>query len=164
MNHENAVALIKNGVDAPGGTWADFGSGAGTFTHALSELLGSAGRVIAVDRDGPALRLIGLVPTSDAPIRTLQASFTKPLELADLDGLLFANSLHFVRQQKQVLRRLVGYLKSGGRVFFMEYDSDRAVAIEPVSLGPRTASAPCHGDGIGCREMKRRPPSFRVAP
>jgi len=119
VNHENAVSLIKHGVEAPGETWADLGAGGGTFSLALSELLGPKGLVIAVDRDLHALRRIGTPPASWAPIRTYHADFTQPLKLTNLDGLLLANALHFVALQERALQQLIGYLRPGGRVLFL---------------------------------------------
>jgi len=123
VNHEHAVALINQGVEKQGETWVDLGAGGGTFSLTLSELLGSEGRVIAVDRDARALRRIGTPPASWAAIRTYHADFTRPLELTNMDGLLLANSLHFVARQEEVLRQLIGYLRPGGRVLFLEYDT-----------------------------------------
>lgn len=134
MNHENAVSLIKQGVDKQGETWADLGAGAGTFSLALSELLGPKGRVIAVDRDARALRRIGTPPASWAAIRTYHADFTRSLELTHLDGLLLANALHFVARQENVLRQLVSYLRPGGRVLFLEYDTEQVSPWNPYPL------------------------------
>ena len=39
-----------------------------------------------------------------------------------LDGAVFANSLHFIRDAEGVLRKLVSFVKPGGRVVFVEYD------------------------------------------
>jgi ubiquinone/menaquinone biosynthesis C-methylase UbiE len=108
-----------------GETWADLGAGAGTFSLALSELLGPTGTVIAVDWDHRALRRIGTPPASWALIRTHHADFTQPLKLTNLDGLLLANVLHFVARQEKVLRQLIAYLRPGGRVLFLEYDTEQ---------------------------------------
>src|SRR5690554_4106120 len=40
MNHQDHVNLLRPGVPATGGVWADFGAGTGAFTLALAELLG----------------------------------------------------------------------------------------------------------------------------
>jgi ubiquinone/menaquinone biosynthesis C-methylase UbiE len=54
MEHEEHVELIKDGI--AGRVWAELGSGRGAFTLALIELLGSACRIISIDRDPSALR------------------------------------------------------------------------------------------------------------
>jgi SAM-dependent methyltransferase len=60
-----------------------------------------------------------------APTRSIHADFTRPLELPPLDGVVMANSLHFVRQKGPVLALVHGYLKPGGRLLVVEYDVDR---------------------------------------
>jgi len=41
MKHTEHVNLLRRGIPAPGGVWADFGSGTGAFTLALAELTGA---------------------------------------------------------------------------------------------------------------------------
>lgn len=125
MNHADHVRLLRRGV-APGGVWADLGSGSGTFTLALAELLGG-GRIYSVDRDPRALReqerIVGERYPS-VPIHFLNADFTRPVVLPPLDGIVMANSLHFVREKEPVVRLLRGYLKPGGTLLLVEYNVD----------------------------------------
>src|SRR5262245_21342123 len=53
MDHSDLRRLIEDGV-APG-TWAELGSGAGAFTLALADLLGTGAAIVSVDRDAAAL-------------------------------------------------------------------------------------------------------------
>jgi len=55
MDHTDHVTLLRGGVSAPGGVWADLGSGTGAFTLALSDLLGLSGTIYSVDKDPGAL-------------------------------------------------------------------------------------------------------------
>jgi ubiquinone/menaquinone biosynthesis C-methylase UbiE len=103
-------------------TWADLGAGTGTFTKVLAELVGPSGTVHAVDKDNYALSQLTLTNPS---IITQQQDFTKPLALKNLDGILMANSLHFVRQQEKVLESLQTYLKSTGKFIIIEYNINR---------------------------------------
>lgn len=136
MNHTDHVALLRQGVPGPG-VWADLGSGDGAFTLALAELLGPGGVIHAVDRDGGALRRLAAALAADAPrvsVHTHTADFTQPLPLPPLDGIVMANSLHFVRDKLPLLRRLRGYLAEHGRFLLVEYDTDRGNRWVPYPL------------------------------
>ncbi len=45
--------------------------------------------------------------------------------MPSLDGILLANSLHFVREKGRLLQELRRLLEHGGRVLIVEYDTDR---------------------------------------
>jgi ubiquinone/menaquinone biosynthesis C-methylase UbiE len=119
LQRDELIALIEDGVGEKGGRWADLGAGEGAFTLALSELLGPDARIVAVDKDARALRAIG------HGIETRVADFTKPLDLRDLDGIVMANSLHYVRDKQPVLQSVRAMLRPGGRLIVVEYGADR---------------------------------------
>lgn len=125
MRHAEAVDLIRGGV-AAAEVWAELGAGRGTFTRALGELVGPEGTVWAVDRSTDAVRALeDLSLPGGAALNVRQADFRLPLELPALDGVLLANSLHFVEDQARVLRRIAGYLRPEGRILLVEYDRAR---------------------------------------
>ncbi len=119
MNHADHVALIEGGVGERGGRWADLGAGEGAFTLALADLAGPDAQIIAVDKDARALRALS------GRFETRVADFTRPLNLQDLDGLVMANSLHYVRDKEPVLRAVRAMLRPGGRLIVVEYGADR---------------------------------------
>ena len=125
MNHADHVVLIKDGVADRGGRWADLGAGEGAFTLALADVLGPQAHIVAVDKDARSLR------TLDGRFETRVADFTKGLDLHDLDGVLMANSLHFVRDKETVLKAVGGMLRPGGRLIIVEYGTDRGNAWVP---------------------------------
>lgn len=103
MNHADHVSLLRRGVPAPGGVWADLGAGSGAFTLALAELAGPQAVIYAVDRDRRALHQLADAMQERFPgvtLHTLTADFTQPLALPPLDGVVMANSLHFVRRKE----------------------------------------------------------------
>jgi SAM-dependent methyltransferase len=129
MDHADHVGLLRAAVE-PGGSWADIGAGTGAFTLALADLLGPGGRIVAVDRDAGALRDNARRVTARFPqvsLETLQADLTRPLALPVLDGIVAANSLHFVARDRQVgvVAALASHLRAGGRFLVVEYDADR---------------------------------------
>jgi len=128
MNHRDHVRLIRRGVPVPGGVWADFGSGRGAFTLALAELLGDKGVIYSVDKDSGALRRQEQAMRAQFPdvtVHTINADFTRPLDLPALDGLVVANALHFLRHKDPAIRLLRRYLRPAGRFLVVEYNTDR---------------------------------------
>jgi SAM-dependent methyltransferase len=132
VNHADHVGLLRAGLDgvAPSQRWADIGAGSGAFTLALADLLGPGASIVAVDRDAGALRANAREMAArfpDVAIETRVADFVGPLDLTSLDGIVAANSLHFVPRERQVdtVRRLAAMIRPGGRFLVVEYDADR---------------------------------------
>jgi SAM-dependent methyltransferase len=130
MDHADHVALIRDGVDGAGPRWLELGAGAGAFTLALLDLLGADADVIALDRDSGALRRLEADAAARFPsasVRTVVGDFTHPLPVdpGSFDGVLMANSLHFVRGKEPVLRAAIDALRPGGRFLLVEYGADR---------------------------------------
>lgn len=128
MNHADLVDLIKDGVTEEGGRWADLGSGQGAFTLALADLLGPGAHITAVDRDSAALQGLSRDVRQRFPatvVETKVADFTRPLGLSGLDGIVMANSLHFVRDKTSVLESVRLLLRPGGKLVIVEYGTDR---------------------------------------
>ena len=89
--------------------WADLGCGSGTFTLALAELLPPGSTIEAID-----LRP-GIKPQTTAGGVTIiprVADFVADdLALNGLDGILMANSLHYVRDKPALLQKLRAYYR-----------------------------------------------------
>jgi SAM-dependent methyltransferase len=145
VNHGDHVYLLRDGVPAPGGVWADLGSGWGAFTLALADLIGPAGQIYSVDKDPNALReqeqaLRARFP--EVPVHTITADFTRHLDLPPLDGVVLANALHFVAdrhgQREEVVQIVKSYLRPGGRLVLVEYDADEGNQWVPYPLSYTT--------------------------
>ncbi len=137
MDHHDHVQLLRNGIPAPGGVWADLGAGDGAFTLALAELLGPAATLYALDRDAAALRRLAIHVRARFPathLHTRAADFTQPLELPLLDGVVMANSLHYVRAQTALVAQVKRYLHPQGRLVVVEYNTDRGNQWVPHAL------------------------------
>src|SRR5262245_54802628 len=107
MQHRDAVAMFGGSrFDTPApSTWADLGCGDGTFTLALANRLAPRSIIHAIDRDAHA---VARLPPSDGAVRieAYVADFTRPWPFrSELDGILMANSLHFVETPHEFLRR-----------------------------------------------------------
>lgn len=166
MQHADHVGLIRDAVTA-GGTWLELGSGNGAFTLALADLLGPLGTIHSVDTDRGALseqkRLV-LAQFPSVRLHQRTADFTRPLGLAGMDGVLMANSLHFVRDKAPILALVRGYLRPGGVFVLVEYDADRGNLWVPHPIGYTTwlSAAPAAGFS-GTRLLGRVPSRFLTA-
>ena len=139
MDHADHLFLLKDGIQSPSGIWAEFGSGAGAFTLALVELTQPGALIYSVDRDMHALNRQAIVirerfPSRQTGISYLHADYTNSLKLPALDGVLMANSLHFQKNKLPVLQKINGYLRPGGCMILVEYNSDRGNHWVPFPL------------------------------
>jgi len=128
VDQAELVGLLAPGVPGRGGRWADIGAGEGAFTLALADLLGPGAHITAVDRDRGALRQLASEMGRRFPetvVDVVAADFTRPMSLHDLDGVVMANSLHFVRNKQPVLEAVRAMLRPGGRLIVVEYSTDR---------------------------------------
>jgi hypothetical protein len=122
MQLPEAISLIQKGIvpQSTPQTWADLGAGKGLFSNALLSLLLPGSIVHAVD--------INRRPDLHNPsIIFHQADFAKDkLPIPALDGILMANSLHYVRDQVACIRQLKTYLRNRtGVIILIEYDTDK---------------------------------------
>jgi ubiquinone/menaquinone biosynthesis C-methylase UbiE len=138
MKHADHVELIEPAGLTPGGTWADLGAGTGAFTLALREVLGPQAEIYAVDKDRGSLdelqrqhdRRFG----AGGRLHVLRADFRNGPELPPLDGVLMANSLHFLREKVPMLERVRSLLRPGGTLLLVEYNVDKGNPWVPYPL------------------------------
>lgn len=164
MDHADHVALLRDGVHGPGGTWADFGSGTGAFTLALAELVGPRGLIYSVDRDRQALRRQERTLRTRFPgiaVHFVVADFSQPLDLPYLDGAVMANALHFQPDRGAAVQLIRSYLQPGGRFLLVEYNTDRGNPWVPYPLSYDTWQVVARENGLaGTRLLARRPSRF----
>jgi ubiquinone/menaquinone biosynthesis C-methylase UbiE len=134
VQHQDHVALIRAGVEGAGLRWLELGAGDGEFTLALADLLGANGEILAVDRDERALATLARRSGDRFPstrVATRAMDFTRELPAGPFDGVLAANSLHFVGDQTTVLKAIRAVLTPGGRLILVEYDADHGNPYVP---------------------------------
>ena len=123
MELQDAVEFIKPSLlQLPAGqVWADLGSGKGLFTRALANILKES-TIHAVDRSGDVLE--PSVNGNDIVFHQLDFS-EDVLPFAELDGILMANSMHFVKDKHRLLSRLRKLLRRDGQLLVIEYEMNR---------------------------------------
>ncbi|MBM4269711.1 MAG: methyltransferase domain-containing protein [Deltaproteobacteria bacterium] len=109
----------------------EVGCGGGEVTQILAELVGPSGSVVAFDRDQEALaiahdrmreRRIEHVQFRSADVAE-ECSTLESFQEESFDALAGRRVLMYLRNPAEVLRRLSGWLRSGGLVVFEETDS-----------------------------------------
>lgn len=158
--------LVDSGVDALAPTtWADLGCGDGTFTLALAELLGSGSTINAMDLDGSALRRIPSVHNG-VRIATHRGDFTiHPWPFTGVDGVLMANSLHYVEKPLAFIRACESHMKPRRRFLVVEYDTSDPSRWLPYPLSRTKLKALFEGAGYeSIRVLRSRPSVYRRAP
>jgi SAM-dependent methyltransferase len=130
VDHADHVALIRAGVAGAGRRWLELGAGEGAFTLALADLLDAGGHILASDRNERAVRAAEVAVRRRFPATTIETrafDFTDAVPAGPFDGVLAANTLHFVRAEDRdpVLRSIRFSLAPRGRLLIVEYDADR---------------------------------------
>lgn len=167
MRPRDAIDMLADsGVDTLGPTtWADLGCGDGTFTLALASLLTPGSTIHAMDIDGAALRTI---PASHkgARITTHRGDFvSQTWPFTGLDGILMANSLHYVEDPLAFIRSCHRYLNPGRRFLIVEYDTNAANRWVPYPVSRTRLTEFFRAAGYASiRVLRTRASVFRRAP
>jgi SAM-dependent methyltransferase len=131
---DNAIKLIKNDKSFKSmvQTWADLGCGAGLFTNALAHLLTHGSLIYAVDSNRSSLNKIP--ESKNITIKKMHNDFTKDMLPDNLDGILMANSFHFVKDKNSFIKKVELNFKSKIIFLIVEYDTDKSNLWVPFPL------------------------------
>src|SRR5690242_21423773 len=115
MEIEEAIDLIRFTLSNHSKqNWVDLGCGEGVFTIALASLLPKASMIKAIDLDTKALKKIP-GEANGVVIEKVVADFTsESIAFRELDGIIMANSLHYVKDKESFVRRMFESLKLSG--------------------------------------------------
>jgi ubiquinone/menaquinone biosynthesis C-methylase UbiE len=166
MDHADHVGLIRDGIPDESRRWLELGAGTGAFTLALLDVLGDAADVVALDRDASALRRLRDDASRRLPrsrLTSVVGDFTDPADVppGPFDGVLMANSLHFVDDKESVLRNVLAVVPPGGRFLLVEYGSDDGNPWVPWPVSYRTWAALAERVGLrGTRKIGEVPSRF----
>ena len=162
MQRSHIIRLIERSVQPGESVWADFGSGDGAFTLALRKLGGPNMELYSVDQSDARLnrqlkafeREFGF-----SQLHLIHADFKQSLALPQLDGILMANALHFVRDSLSFLKMVRAYLKPAGKLLIVEYDTDLRNPFVPYPVSFRMLVDIMHAAGFTEPELLARVPS-----
>jgi SAM-dependent methyltransferase len=134
VNISEATALIRTPLIewARPQSWCDLGCGSGTFTTALAQLLAPGSMIHAVDLDPRALEYVPDHYDRVEIRKTLGDIGSPSLRLPRVDGILMANSLHFIQEQQALIRRLLSVTDS---FLIVEYERSKPNRWEPYPVG-----------------------------
>ncbi len=142
MDHSDHVNLLRPAELPSGGIWADLGAGSGAFTLALRELVGPHADIYAVDKDRRSLDQSEKIHReqfgTSQNLHTVRADFTGTLSMPPLDGIVMANSLHYVKDREKALRHVRSWLKLNGVLLLVEYNVDSGNLWVPYPLSFET--------------------------
>ncbi len=117
--------LLRDVGKIKGGTIAvDLGAGTGTFALRLAPLLGTRGKVYAVDDSND---MLGILKSRNPPpnLNRVKADFTATgLESGIADFCLAAFILHETKEPQKVLDEAYRLLKPGGRLLAVEWRAE----------------------------------------
>lgn len=112
--------------------WADLGCGDGFFTGILAGMLPAGSRIYALDSQFQTLK--------KSAADNIQIVFQKvdfiidDLHLPVLNGILMANSLHYVANKDNFLDKISTFLKPDGMFIIIEYDTTRSNRWVPFPI------------------------------
>jgi trans-aconitate methyltransferase len=155
MELSSAISLINTpAIRTPEpATWADLGCGQGLFTRALATLLHPGSTIYAVDREPVSF------PKSN--IRPVQMDFEKDeWKLPTLQGILMANSLHFVKNKQAFLAKAAAHLDKKHYFIIVEYNTDTPNPWVPYPLSFPNLQKLFHEAGYKKTELLREHPSI----
>jgi hypothetical protein len=134
MQLPKAIELIKHPDISRGEkqNWADLGCGSGLFTKALALVLPESSVVYGVDTY-PSLT--PNVFPNKTRIEVIKADFIHDaLDLPVLNGVLMANSLHYVKDKDSFLSSLLYKLVDYPQFLIVEYDTINANRWVPYPI------------------------------
>lgn len=136
MELASAISLIQHGIvkTAQPQIWADLGAGKGLFTNALSTQLASGSTIFAIDKSARELQHISIADT--ILLEKVVADFLKvELNMAILEGVIMANTLHFVKDASAFLIKVRKRIKPSGRIIIVEYEMTTPNQWVPYPIG-----------------------------
>jgi len=162
MQLKEAVQLIHNNLISKRNkqVWTDLGCGSGTFTKALASLLLENSLIYAIDKSRIDLDRIP-AQFEKVTIKKILADFTKEEFPNNLDGILMANSLHYVKEKDLFIRKMGTHLKNEGCFLIVEYDTEISNAWVPFPVNYNSLGKLFEKEEYRVEKLKEKPSVYR---
>lgn len=135
MGIKEAIELIKfTPGDQSMQIWADLGCGEGVFTKALATLLPAGSLIRAIDLDEKAIKKIPGEFEGVVIEKTVMDFTSRSVVFQQMDGILMANSLHYIKDKASFLARTIHSLKPNGHFLLVDYDMNRSNPWVPYPI------------------------------
>jgi len=160
MKTADGIALIRHSALKTGRItqWADLGCGTGFFTNVLSTFLAAGSSITAVDSDASALKKVSVA--ANIKLTTSALDIIKGAwSFSGFDGIMMANSLHYVRNKDAFMDRLKNHLLPSGLLLIIEYDMSTANAWVPNPITFQSLQTLCKKHGFASVEKINEMPS-----
>lgn len=162
MTLQEGIALIKTDkIDSfKAATWADLGCGSGLFTNALASLLADESTIYAADKNLSSFHKDSSLKS--ILIKPVELNFERtPLPFNNLDGILMANSLHYVKNKKDFFEKIKTCLNANGCFLIVEYNMETANHWVPYPISFLSLKKLLHDVGFSFVEkISERPSAF----
>ena len=113
-------------------SWADLGCGSGLFSRALAELLPIDSHILCLDKDRQNWDSLNV---QRVHLEFRQVNFLQEtIPGSGLDGILMANSLHYVSDKRKFIQKLRANLCAKGQFLIVEYDTERSNPWVPYPI------------------------------
>ncbi|MFZ0455326.1 MAG: class I SAM-dependent methyltransferase [Ignavibacteriaceae bacterium] len=158
----DAIDLIRNDALSKtcAQTWADLGCGSGTFTKALANLLPDNSIIYAVDKNRSDLINVGR--NEKIKVEKIDADFINDDLPLNLDGILMANSLHYVEEKSPFIKKIEKNFKSDSLFLIVEYDMDISNHWVPFPLSYNSLKLLFENEGYNSiKKLKERASLYR---
>ncbi len=133
MNYEEFIFPAKNKLaHSESQRWADLGCGEGTFTELLTGILPFESEIFALDKSSQKLNS---TMGNNVTVQFQKVDFEKQeIDLTNLDGILMANSFHYIHDKEKLIRKLEAGFSNKKQFLIVEYDTNNANPWVPFPI------------------------------
>ncbi len=117
------INVLEEAGIGPGDTVLDFGCGPGSYIVALSSLIGSSGKIFALDVNPLAIKSVQDIVSKNRlkNVKTIQSNCDTGLPDQSVDVILLYDTYHDLKSPDHVLQELSRILKKEGILSFSDH-------------------------------------------